>query len=257
MKKFSILAIVLTLFVFGLTGCSSSYSKVDESTIFVQKKGEIIATDVEAFDEDVYDKEKLEEYVKDRIKEYTADNGKNTVKFKKLIVKDGVAKLILEYKSAEDYMKFNGIEIFTGTVEEALEKGYSFDTQFAQIDDGEATPCEASDVIDESDMKIIIIKANMNINVKGKVKFVSAANTSYIDKNTIAIQSGTNILTDYMNEMAETEDTTEGTENTEDSGSIDEGEISTEEESTEIVFEFEEEVVETEFASVYTYIIYE
>lgn len=267
MKKFTAILLMLVLCVGLLTGCGASYD-AEESTVFVLKDGKIVSTDVESFDEDTYDEEKLKTYVEEAIAEYVEENGEDTVKLKELTVKEGKATLILEYADAGHYTRFNGIELFSGSMAEALAAGYTFDVDFASVDDGKAAECDRSEFYENDDYKVAIIKANTNVKIKGTIYFVSSANVALVDKSTISIKPGNSLLSAAV-ESTESEDVTETIDGEEvgatetdavDDGSVGEDELLTgEEESTEIVFDFgEEETEETdsEFSSVYTYIIY-
>lgn len=265
MKKYSAICLVLAFCMMLLAGCGTSYS-ADESTVFVQKHGKIVSTDVEDFDENTYDKDGLEKYVNETIDKYTSENGKNTVKLKDLSIKDNSAVLTLEYKDAKAYSAFNGEELFTGTIAEALAAGYRFDAEFASVKDGKAVEAVDSSEFQDEDLKVVIIKANLDVNVKGKICYLSTQNTSLKDKNTVSIREGQNLLSKEADSTSETQDS-EAEENvtevieTEESGSVDDDEMltGTEEESS-VTFDFpdeeEQEDVSDEFSSVYTYIIY-
>lgn len=265
MKKYSAICLVIALCVTMLAGCGTSYS-AEESTVFVQKHGKIVSTDVEDFDENTYDKDGLEKYVNETIDKYTSENGKNTVKLKELSVKDNSAVLTLEYKDAKAYSGFNGEELFTGTIAEALAAGYRFDTEFASVKDGKAGEAVDSSEFLDDDLKVVIVKANLDVNVKGKICYLSTQNTSLKDKSTVSIREGQNLLSKAEESEAGTQETeaaeavTEVTE-TEESGSVDDDEMLTgTEEETSVTFDFpeEEENKDTsdEFSNVYTYIIY-
>ncbi len=268
MKKYSALILVLVMCLGMLSGCGKSYS-TEESTVFVLKKGKIISTDVERFDTSEYSENDLKEYVEEAVAEYTAEHGKDSVVLKSLTCVDGVATLILEYASAEDYAGFNGIDMYTGSVAEALAAGYKFDTDFAEIGNDSITECMTSAFINGETYKVAIIKANTNLNVPGNICFASSENVSLVDKKTVAIKSGYNLLGTIAEEVetetsqTETEEPVTETE-VETSGSVSEDELVLEEETeTEIVFEFPEEEEEpaaeddtTQYSNVYTYIIY-
>ena len=149
MKKFGHVLLSLLLCIGLLTGCGTSF-KADESTVFVLKNGRIVSTDVEDFDEKTYDKDGLTQYVKQEIRAYNDKNGKGSVALKKLVVGDKKATLTISYKTAEDYAKFNDIELYTGSIAEALAHGYTFEGDFASVSGGKITPCKSSDFTENS-----------------------------------------------------------------------------------------------------------
>lgn len=274
MKKVTLIGLVSVLCAGFLTGCGTSYA-AGESTVFVEKHGKIISTDVEAFDEGTYDKSELEQYAKDQADSYTAENDKNSVKFKELSVKDGTAALTMEYKNAKAYRGFNGIELFNGTIAEALAAGYRFDVDFALVQDGKAKEAvDSSEFLDSKDLKVVVIRANTDVKVKGTIQYASTENTALKDKSTVSIKKGQNLLTAEsgteeadqtgIKETVNGTEQAEDTEDTEESGSVDEDEMLTGTEEQEMkTFDFSEEDSKKqdakdneEFTNVYTYIIY-
>lgn len=273
MKKFAGVMFAI-LFCMGImTGCGGQSYEADVSTVFVEKDGKVVSTDVEAFDENTYDKEGLTAYVNEAVSAYNSDNGEDAVVMKELKVEEGSAVLILEYASASDYARFNGIELYTGSVAEALSAGYSFDVEFASVADGEASVCNVNDFLGNGDYKAVIIRGNTDVHVAGKVAYVSTVNTTYVDASTVRIQEGTSLLGQAVNEAEDTEAATEtvdgteeGTEDTQaepvDDGAVSEDELlmDTEEpEKVEFVFDEEErepDEAPAEISQVYTYIIY-
>lgn len=269
MKKFGHVLLSLLLCIGLLTGCGTSF-KADESTVFVLKNGRIVSTDVEDFDEKTYDKDGLTQYVKQEIRAYNDKNGKGSVALKKLEVGDKKATLTISYKTAEDYAKFNDIELYTGSIAEALAHGYTFEGDFASVSGGKITPCKSSDFTENSGYQVAIIRGNTNVKVKGKIQYVSTVNTRYVDEQTIAIREGTSLLLNQDADNTEKVTETQDTKNVmpEDSSQMTEESVSEEdllnipEESTEVEFNFDEADKEnedsaSEFSQVYTYIIYQ
>lgn len=266
MKKFKVVALAMLLCVGMLVGCGASYA-ADESTVFVLKDGKIVSTDVEEFDENTYDADGLEEYIDNAIDTYNAENSKDSVKLKKLTIKDGKATVIVEYASAADYQKFNDMELYTGSVAEALAAGYSFDDSFASVENGNITPCDVSEFLSDSGYKVVIIRGNTNVTVKGTIVYVSATNTGYVDSDTIAIREGTSLL-DTESVSESTQDATEvlGTEMSTEvqetsGGAVSDDDLLSATETNEVTFDFDEEDSEASdatdaFSQVYTYIIY-
>lgn len=250
-KKISyVMLILLCMSLFS--GCGS-YAKVDDSTVFVLKKGDIVSTDVEAFSKD-YSESELKDYVDGAIDEFNSKHTDMKVKKDKLKIKDDVAKLTLKYDSFEAYTKFNGVDLFVGTIRDAFDAGYAFDVKFVSVEDGK--PVEEADVFAlDNSSKIVIYRGSNDLQVDGKIKYVSVESVNLVSENKIKVVENYNIL-DAISEknteaVLDTEDTEISTEIIED--------IPGSTESTEVTFDFpeEEEVTKSEFTSVYTYVIYE
>lgn len=263
MKKFTAILLTIVLCLGILTGCGSNYT-TEESTLFVLSNGKVITTDVEAFDTSLYDEDGLKAYVQEQIDAYTLTAGKGTVKMKKLTVADGEAVLTMEYATVSDYQKFSGMELFSGSVAEALLSGYSFDGGFVNV--SATTPVEAtsSDFIPGDGYKVLVVKANTNVKVNGTIAYVSAKNVSLVDSSTISIKEGNSINgigiepeTQAVEPETEVDSDEVITEEAPE-GSVSEDDLLAAPEEEEVVFEFDEEedTNTSEFSSVYTYIIY-
>lgn len=242
-----ILIVILAIFVFG--SCGNDYAKAETNTVYVLESGKVISTDVESFDEKVYDKGELKTYIKDAINTYNKENGNNSLKQKSFKVKDDKATLVLEYATADVYEAVNGVELFTGTVAEAKKAGYTFEGSFAKIVDDKAIVATADEFMDGDDYKVVIIKSNTKVVIPGDVCFVSTENVSKVDGDSVKIKDGSQLFAEEV-----TVDTEFGTEAEGSDGSISEDELDAE---GEIIFDFGgEEKEESQYSEVLTYIIY-
>lgn len=243
-----ILVIILAVFVFG--SCATDYEKAETNTVYVLKNGKIISTDVEAFDEKIYDKAEFKSYVKDVIDTYNSEIGKKAVKQKSFEINDSKATLVLEYADADVYEKVNSIELFTGTINEAQEAGYEFDCEFAKLADGKAVTATSEEFMKNEDYKVVILKSNTKVVVPGEICYVSTENTAKLEEDWILIEDGSVLLAEEI-----VVDTEFGTEAEGADGSISEEELVAEE---DIVFDFgkEEKNNNSQFSDVLTYIIY-
>ena len=189
MKKIIITVLAMLLCMGLLCGCGKK-TNVDTSTVFIDKKGTVTSVDVEDLDKEYYDEEELESYITEHVDDFTEKNGDvvEKVSFK---VEEGTAKLQMDYDSCEAYTGFNGIELFHGTVVAAQAEGYDFETEFYSVDNeaegGKGQSSTKEEVLADDDSKVAIIKANVDVQVPGKVLFVSAQNTKVTGKNTVSI----------------------------------------------------------------------
>lgn len=264
MKKTISLLISVAVMAGLLAGCGTDYYTAD-STVFVSKKGSVVSTDVEQFDTSTYKEDDLQEYVDQSIDTYN-DKNDGAVKLKKLTVEDGKASLTIKYDSTEEYTDFNGIELFAGTIAEALAAGYDFKVDFAAIDDGKAKACDTSAFMDDDGYKVVVYKGSSNIHVDGKILYASIKDVKLVDEKTVSIGTGYNLLTagqssteSVTEQISGTEaNATESVEGTESSdGSVSDDDIlNSVQEETEVTFDFDSEEDASEAVSYITYIIY-
>ena len=267
-----VLFLILVLTVVGYFIAKDLYQKWEArfesntSVVFIQEDGSVVSNDVIYFDTSIYDQTELGLFIEETISTYNKKHGEGAVEKNSLTIENNVASLILEYKDAATYTDFSGIELFMGSVSEAVSEGYEFDGKFAKIVDGKAVECTKSDFVGNTELKVAIIKANTKIQIEGEILYISAENVMGYGKNWIVTKEGCDLL--EVGNQLETETATDessgtNTENSETEnvdGSIDDPEQKETEESTDIIFDFgdtemppKEDITYTE---VYTYIIY-
>ena len=187
----TICAGLLVILCMGLLSGCSKKADVETSTVFIEKKGNIVSVDVEALDRDYYDMDELESYITEHVTEYTDKNGE-TIEKESFVVADGQAKLMMKYDTCEDYTGFNGIELYNGTVVKARAAGYDFDTEFYSPED-DTQKVGKDTVIAEDDNNVAIIRANVDVQVPGTILYVSVqegTNAAVTGKNKVSITSG-------------------------------------------------------------------
>lgn len=173
-----------------LAGCGTSVD-ADASLVYVDKKGAVTSVDVENLDANSYDETEFKDFVDKTVEEYNAVNGKNAVKAEGITVEEGVAKLQMKYKTAQDYAAFNGIEFYAGTVVDSLAAGYTYDTDFVKVEDGQVTgTASKQEIYAEEGLKVVIIRANTNVQVEGKICYVSTENVRLAGPDSVSIRSG-------------------------------------------------------------------
>ena len=96
----------------SLTACGSPEQIKDatESTLLIQDD-KIYSMSIEDFDEGIYEKDDLKDFIKNAISDYQEENGKNSVKQKSFKVSNDIARLCIEYATLEDYNSFNNVEL--------------------------------------------------------------------------------------------------------------------------------------------------
>ena len=156
--------------LFCLTGCGG-IERAKESTVTVNK--EVIVTEalIEEFLSENYDADELEASIKELADTYNEEIGKEAVKIMKIRVKEGVATALLQYESDDIYREFNQVDFFAGNVGQAKEEGYTFAETFQDVEGNKI----ASGIVTDSctDQQVIIIREPLNVQVPGKILYVS------------------------------------------------------------------------------------
>lgn len=179
---------MLAVLTFGMlfVGCGS----VDSETnmIFVGKKGQVQTVDVEMFDQAYYSEEEFNAYAQEAIDAYNKSHEVDAISITEFSVKENVAKLKMEYKSVSDFCDFNEITLYQGTVAAAVSEGYLFEDDFSKVEKGELLgKATRTDILAEEGLSVVIIKANTNVKVDGTICYVSTANVTVTDADTVSI----------------------------------------------------------------------
>ncbi len=182
MKKIRLLAAMAGAAVF-LSACQSA--DVDTTTIIVEKKGNVVEAIVEDFGESYYDATELETVVNSEIDDYNAKAGAKPVAMDSFEMDSDKAqvKVKISYASSQDYTQMNERELFCGTVSEAYDAGYQFPDMTSA--DGAGT-VSAADVLEQGSKHMVISEEKLNIQVPGKITYVSSGVT-IADKKTATL----------------------------------------------------------------------
>lgn len=189
MKKFLCMILCVVFCAGMLTGCGETKLESDADIVYVDKKGAVTSIDVGELDQSYYSEDELKAFVGTEVDAYTAENGADTVSLDSLTVEDQVAKLTLKYKTVEDYAAFNGIELYQGKVVKALASGYDFNVDFAKVENSAVTGSASTrDIYAEDDLKVVIIRANIDVKVAGEICYVSSQNVEVTGTDTVSIR---------------------------------------------------------------------
>ena len=172
-----------------LLGACGAKLDVQENTIALQRNGKILEAAVESFDQSYYDQEELNTYVQNVVDDYTAEHGKKSVSVTDSKVEEKKAYLTLQYENAETFSDFTGIECFNGSIVEAQSAGYDFDLDFYPVTDGKADTktVKGSTLLDDDDLKVLIVKENSDLIVPGKIAYVSTEGTEVASEKQVNI----------------------------------------------------------------------
>ena len=166
----------------GLAGCGRS--KIPEvSSVSIGKDGGIVQQIVGSFEQDYYDMDSLEALAAQRVSEYCADSGKDSVVLEAVEEEDNSVLLQFRYAADQDYHDFNHRELFVGTPEEAGSQGYGLEGIAFISTDGK--PMELGYMDDHENTKIVIIgtkpSEELVLNTYGKVLYINQTATSDLD----------------------------------------------------------------------------
>lgn len=186
MKKIGCLILSVMMLGVLVTGCAQVES--DSTMVYVGKKGQVQTIDVEVFDQSYYSESEFQTFAQEAINAYNQSHDADSIALNEFAVESGVAKLKMAYKTVEDYNEFNDILLYQGTVADAVGDGFLFDVTFSKVEDGEVTgTATRSDILAEDGLHVIIIGANTDVQIEGKILYVSEENVTVTAKNMVSI----------------------------------------------------------------------
>ena len=162
---------------------------VQENTIALQRNGKILEAAVETFDQSYYKEDELNSYIQNAVDDYTAEHGKKSVSVTESKVEEKKAYLTLPYENAETFQDFSGIECFSGSIVEAQSAGYDFEQDFYPVTDGKADKktVRGSSLLEDDDLKVLIVKENSDLIVPGKIAYVSTEGTEVTSEKQVNV----------------------------------------------------------------------
>ena len=189
MKKISLFLLAVCGIALLMAGCSSKETEEDVSTLELKKNGEIVHTIVEDFGESYYDLDELKSSTEEMIADYNSSAGADRVKLNSAQTQDGVVRLVMTFKSSEDYSGFYRQALFSGTVKEAFGAGYDLDVTLNSVKE-EGTTISKQDILDMGDKHVAIVRENINIRPYGDILYMSSDVTLGADGKTAVVTNG-------------------------------------------------------------------
>ncbi len=187
MKKLKRITIInMLMFLLVVTaGCGNKDTDAsDMDTVSFSKDGKIVETIVESFDEAYYDVDELKEMAQEKIDSYGEDGN---ISCESIEEQDGMVKVRLSYKNADDYAGFNGRTLFCGSVSEAGEAGYDL-KDMVSAEDGALDDEQFNELADHHAIVIQTGEETLGVNVYGKILYTSP-DAEITNKKTAVINS--------------------------------------------------------------------
>lgn len=163
-----------------------SLGKYPEETAFtLGADGSVTFDEVMEFDTNTYSKSDMKTFVKDMVASYDGDG---SVTLEHVSVSKGKAYVTTKYDSVATYEAFTGYDVFSGTIAEAMEEGYTFDLTFEAVADGHIGEIvSAKDAVADDERQVLILQENVLVNLPGDVSFITTNGINVQDADTVEI----------------------------------------------------------------------
>ena len=178
--------LVLLLFAALLGGCSRVEEIVsdmeeevwvpDATTVQIGDDGSVTETILDELDRDYYSGTELEEMVTKELAAYNARFGNERISLTQSTIEEGKVTLVLTYAAASDYMSFNELPMFQGSMLGAQMEGYLFDNDFYKVTDGVQSEKSVSneEPLSHKEYQVLVSDLYHVARVPGKIMYVSA-----------------------------------------------------------------------------------
>lgn len=196
-KKGALSFVLALLLIFSLTGCSSAKFNPTETSIYIKKDRSIISAEIEEFDnsefdEERYDEDELREFVEEAVIAYNTEKDglayayesdtkeDLAVSIDSLTVEDGIATLILNYASSDDYVDFYGSAALGGLdqlIVGLVSDGVNSDLSFTDMLDADGNEADYDEVTENESYVLVAVQGSVVMQVQGTVMYYSSGCT--------------------------------------------------------------------------------
>lgn len=173
MRKILLLLLTVAGTAALLSGCGKEESAGDATRLELKKDGQIVHTIVEDFSQDYYNLEELKGNVEAQIAEYNTTAGNDRITLDSAEVEEGIIRLVMTFRSAENYSGFYRQALFCGTVKDAFNTGYDLDVQLHGIGE-DNTVVGRQEILEMGGKHIVVVREAIQIKTFGNILYVSS-----------------------------------------------------------------------------------
>ena len=196
MKK--VYYIIMLMSIILLTACGETKvaitaDKATDNEIIVASKGKMQTSIKESFDKSYYNKDNLEQFIKDDISNFNSQNGTKVV-FNSMKVKKDNVYVVIDYPTINDYIAYDDYQVTSLSSNEA--KGNSLVPSKLKVY-GKTKSISKENALKNGKFSAIVLSAkegstdenmiNTILTVAGKIKY--ASNVKMVDSNTVKVTS--------------------------------------------------------------------
>lgn len=196
MKKVYYIIILMSIILLtacGETKVAITADKATDNEIIVASKGKMQTSIKESFDKSYYNKDNLEQFIKDDISNFNSQNGTKVV-FNSMKVKKDNVYVVIDYPTINDYNAYDDYQVTSLSSNEA--KGNSLVPSKLKVY-GKTKSISKENALKNGKFSAIVLSAkegstdenkiNTKLTVAGKIKY--ASNVKKVDSNTVKVTS--------------------------------------------------------------------
>lgn len=169
MRKLILCSVLIPLCL-SLWGCGKA-EDTEANTVIIEKSGKITSVIYEDFSQDYYGEDDIKSFILNEVAEYNK-NKPEAVTVTKIESVDDNIRVVMEYKTSEDYAAFNKRTFFFGTVKEAYDAGINLEVTLLDISD-EGNEVDRAALLEMGERKIIVFDEAIHVRTYNKIDFAS------------------------------------------------------------------------------------
>ena len=168
----------------------ATLEEAQRSTALMRMNGEFTLLSVEDFSEEQYDEKELVRTVDETLASYNGEQ--EQIIEKGISFEEGKARLILHYKTDEDYESFNRTPMFYGKMSECLESGYDLSSILSSVSRKNSSKIfSKADFEALGDLMIVYFAEPVDIHIPDRKKILFTTPNLRVVSDTEADAAGT------------------------------------------------------------------
>lgn len=180
------LAAALAAAVFLTTGCSTLDKIVgaddwmkwqpESTALQIAWDGKVTETIMDKLDEGWYSTDELQNTVAESVKDYNASHDADSITVTQFSAAGGAVRLVLSYKTGDDYASFNNLPYFDGSMLNAEMAGFLFSGTFNEIDKDSVSKkgVPNEEVLSHKEYDVSVADTGHAVQVPGQIRYLSS-----------------------------------------------------------------------------------
>lgn len=193
--------IIMLSAVWMLTGCAQSGQEsrgsektdsftADTNTVILTRENGLIGYICEEFDESRYNFADFETMLNDEVEDYNAQMGVGGIEIRECTITDGIVRVSLAYKEAEDYEKFNGAQFLCGETPEEGARRFTLPANLTLVDAHDPNrTITLSELDKEQNYRVLITDDDSNIRIHGSTIYYIGEGDTLVEDGEVATDS--------------------------------------------------------------------
>ena len=147
----------------------------ETTSVQVHADGSLTETIFDTLDQTWYQGNELQDMIARSMNEYNASHGDGSIQVTSYSDADGKVKVVIDYRTGEDFAAYNNTQFCCGSMLDAQMKGFLFEGSFYAVDKdrlhGEAM--DSAEPLSHKEYSVVISDGTHVVQVPGEIRYVS------------------------------------------------------------------------------------